>query len=169
MSEGTLHMDEQPPARRMTLLFKALANVDRIRIAAALSDRALSLRQIAREMGLPAAVVGHHLARLRAAGLLTEEHQNGAQLYRFRAQPLMEALAEAGREPGPAALPDDLEAHDRAVLRFLARLFEPGRTYAEREVNEALSAYHDDYATLRRALIDAGLLRRDHGLYWRVA
>lgn len=53
------------------------------------------------------------------------------------------------------------------VLERLALEFEPGRRYTEPEVNEILGAFHPDYATLRRALVDEGLLDRDAGEYWR--
>jgi hypothetical protein len=53
------------------------------------------------------------------------------------------------------------------VLRWLAGRFEPGRQYAEREVNELLGRHHPDFAMLRRYLVDHALLARDHGVYWR--
>jgi hypothetical protein len=54
-----------------------------------------------------------------------------------------------------------------AVLDHLAQEFEPGRYYDEREVNRILKRYHDDYATLRRYLVDESFLSRDAGKYWR--
>lgn len=54
-----------------------------------------------------------------------------------------------------------------AVLSYVARRFADGREYGEAEVNRMLQALHNDHATLRRYLIDAGLLRRDHGVYRR--
>ncbi|MGH2820280.1 MAG: DUF2087 domain-containing protein, partial [Actinomycetota bacterium] len=53
------------------------------------------------------------------------------------------------------------------VLDHLAQDFEPGRRYQEREVNEVLSRFHDDYATLRRYLVDEEFLTRERGEYWR--
>jgi hypothetical protein len=53
------------------------------------------------------------------------------------------------------------------VLDYLAQQFEPGRKYAETEVNDVLGSYHDDYAALRRYLVDEGLLAREGGVYWR--
>lgn len=55
-----------------------------------------------------------------------------------------------------------------AVLRWLATEFQPDRTYTEREVNAILTQYHEDYARLRRELIDFGFLRRERGggKYW---
>ena len=38
--------------------------------------------------------------------------------------------------------------------------------YSEKEVNEILKQYHEDYATLRRELIDMHFLDRKKGLYW---
>lgn len=52
------------------------------------------------------------------------------------------------------------------VLLELLRRFEPGRTYAEREVNDLLRASHDDVASLRRELVDYRYLERADGRYW---
>lgn len=53
------------------------------------------------------------------------------------------------------------------VLERLALEFEPGRRYPEHEVNELLGRYHPDHASLRRHLVDEGLLDREGGEYWR--
>lgn len=51
------------------------------------------------------------------------------------------------------------------VLQHLAAEFDPARSYPEREVNDILRAAHEDYATLRRELVDYGFMTRDHGVY----
>jgi hypothetical protein len=53
------------------------------------------------------------------------------------------------------------------VLDHLAQEFELGTTYAERDVNAVLESYHEDYAALRRYLVDEGFLTREGGVYWR--
>lgn len=53
------------------------------------------------------------------------------------------------------------------VLERLVQQFEPGVRYPEREVNAVLQVFHEDYATLRRYLVDEGLLTRAEGVYWR--
>jgi hypothetical protein len=53
------------------------------------------------------------------------------------------------------------------VLDHIAQDFEPGQTYRETEVNEVLEGYHDDYAALRRYLVDEGFMTREGGVYWR--
>lgn len=59
------------------------------------------------------------------------------------------------------------DAKRRVVLERLAFEFEPGLRYSERQVNSALQIYHEDYATLRRYLVDYGMLTRADGVYWR--
>jgi hypothetical protein len=60
-------------------------------------------------------------------------------------------------------------ARDRrqALLAHVAGRFVTGREYGEDEVNRILQDVHADYATLRRYLVDAGLLRRERGVYRR--
>lgn len=53
------------------------------------------------------------------------------------------------------------------ILRWLVERFEPGVTYPEPQVNEILRQVDPDYAALRRYLVDAGLMQRDQGIYWR--
>ncbi|HZP53106.1 DUF2087 domain-containing protein [Actinocrinis sp.] len=53
------------------------------------------------------------------------------------------------------------------VLDYLAQSFEPGVHYEEAKVNRILGNFHDDYAALRRYLVDAGFLSRSENMYWR--
>ena len=53
------------------------------------------------------------------------------------------------------------------VLDHVAQRFQPGRTYAEREVDAVLKEIHDDHAALRRYLVDDGFLMREDNVYWR--
>lgn len=61
-----------------------------------------------------------------------------------------------------------LERDSLVVLREVATKFECGRMYKEKEVNEILKVFHDDHVTLRRFLIEHGLLdrNRDGSQYW---
>lgn len=53
------------------------------------------------------------------------------------------------------------------LLSEVAQAFEPGIRYAEREVNQMLAALFDDFAALRRYLVDEDFLSRADGEYWR--
>lgn len=54
------------------------------------------------------------------------------------------------------------------LLRWLATRFEPDTHYTEKQVNAILTQVHEDYATIRRDLVDYGFLRRERGGgdYW---
>ena len=62
-------------------------------------------------------------------------------------------------------------AKRQVVLQRIALEFDIGRRYSESEVNEILGAFNPDWSTLRRGLIDEGLLDREAAgggnLYWR--
>jgi hypothetical protein len=53
------------------------------------------------------------------------------------------------------------------LLDHLSQSFEPGRTYAEAEVNEILARFHPDHAALRRYLVENDFMTREDNLYWR--
>jgi len=157
-------------------LFKALADEKRIRIVALISARPLSVEEIASAVDLTPATVSHHLALLREAGLVEAAHEQYYTVYRFRQQPLLDALRTIAEAPPAAELDADLAKYDQKVLRdylvdgklktiptqrkkrdvilrHLVEQFEPGHVYSEKEVNQILVAYHDDVATLRRELV----------------
>lgn len=61
-----------------------------------------------------------------------------------------------------------VEPESLLVLQDIAKQFQCGRIYKEKEVNELLKPFYDDYVTLRRYLIEHGLLsrNRDGSQYW---
>jgi urocanate hydratase len=67
------------------------------------------------------------------------------------------------------AIPLDKNWEDvQAVMGWLGQAFELGRTYTEKELKEMLAHHAVDHATLRRYLVDAGVLERDNkGYYWK--
>ena len=56
-----------------------------------------------------------------------------------------------------------------AVLLEVLSRFEPGRDYSEPEVNEVLLGVHEDFAYLRRELVNYRYLERADGRYRTVA
>jgi hypothetical protein len=57
------------------------------------------------------------------------------------------------------------------ILYFIVDVFPFDTTFTEKEVNTILRRFHVDTATLRRNLIDYGLMAResDGSKYWRLA
>ena len=54
------------------------------------------------------------------------------------------------------------------VLEEIAKNFSKGKTYSEKEINRVLKRIYEDYATIRRALIEYGFIERtnDCNSYW---
>lgn len=67
-----------------------------------------------------------------------------------------------------AQIPAKRKTRAGALLEVLTR-FEPGRDYSEPEVNEVLLAVHEDFAYLRRELVNYRYLERADGIYRVVA
>jgi hypothetical protein len=53
------------------------------------------------------------------------------------------------------------------LLNHVAQMFEVGVRYSESEVNRILRNLNEDYAALRRYLVDEGFMSRERGVYWR--
>jgi DNA-binding transcriptional ArsR family regulator len=175
--------------------FKALADANRLKIVGLLSQEALSVEQLAAMLQLRPSTISHHLSRLAEAGLVTARAEGYYSVYSLEVRALQEM---ARRLLSAEALPEIAVGLDRqayankviadfsttdgrlktipaqhkkllAILDHVVRAFEPGRRYAEPQVNEILRRFHDDTARLRRELVGAGLMARQSGEYWRTA
>jgi hypothetical protein len=169
-------------------ILRALADPERLAVAGALARGPRTAGEVASEFGLPPHRVRRHLARLVGVGLAAV--QSDRRTYVFQPETLRRAAQEVGpsRDAGLAlgAVYEEEEAVLRAyfregrlreipakhakrriVLERLALEFEPGVHYPERDVNQALRRFHDDYVSLRRYLVDEELLSRERGVYWR--
>lgn len=175
---------------------KALADPNRLRIAGACADGPREAGRLAGDLGMPEAAVRRHLARLVEAGLVEAlpggsyalrvdaVHAVGRRLGALEAD---DAPASDMTGPDGKALPaeeakvirgflrDDRlttipsqESKRRIVIRYLCdRVFTEDRAYPEKEVNQRLALFHPDVATLRRAMVDDGLLVREASIYRR--
>ena len=54
------------------------------------------------------------------------------------------------------------------MLAEILKQFNVDREYGEKEVNEVILRYHEDYCTIRREMIAFGMMTRDHERYKRV-
>jgi hypothetical protein len=170
-------------------LIGLLAEPERLRVFAALVLGARTAAEVARAAELDQRAVGRALRRLEGGGLVeragdeyepvpgvfkqiartaapppkTEDHGYADQ----RVEAVVRKFVRDGRLVGLPA-----QAGRRLmVLEHVVQSFEPGRTYTEAEVNAVLRAWTEDgaadHVTLRRYLVDAGLLSREGSAYWR--
>jgi hypothetical protein len=54
------------------------------------------------------------------------------------------------------------------ILQYLIQKFQRNKRYTEKEVNEIIKSMHEDFATLRRYLIEYGFMERENNgsIYW---
>jgi DNA-binding transcriptional ArsR family regulator len=84
-----------PPA--VLRLHRALGDETRLRILKLLADRDLYLTEIAQQLELSKPTIKHHLAMLRAAGLVTVVEGGNVMYYTLRRSRIEDASAELGR------------------------------------------------------------------------
>jgi len=173
-------------------LFKALGHPVRLLILNLVKIRPRHGEELASILSLTPATISHHLALLEAAGLLKSRKDQYYQVYERVEAPLNRTLADLinlkevemntqveedayrdkvlrtfMRNGRLLQIPAQLKKW-QVILGKVVELFEFGRTYTEKEVNVILLDVHDDVASLRRGLIEEGLMTRDHGIYQRV-
>jgi hypothetical protein len=169
-------------------VLRALADPERLSIAGLLAREPRTAATLGEELGLPVTRLRKHLTRLTAAGVARLEPDRTT--YRLDLETLRrvaEAVGpprEAGLALGAASEDEETvlrtffrngrlteipakESKRRIVLERVAIEFEPGVRYDEKEVNVIVGRFFNDYAALRRYLVDEGFLARDHGEYWR--
>lgn len=175
------------PALDPLELLRLLLDPDRLRLLGDVVAAARTSAELATRHGMPVGDVPRLLAPFVQPGLVTMvdgRYHLDARAWRVLARSLPRATPASPRVAfGMTVAEADVlarffrgdrlvelpaaRAKRRVVLERLALEFEPGIRYAEVEVNERLRRFHDDHATLRRALVDEGLLDRAAGEYWR--
>jgi len=55
----------------------------------------------------------------------------------------------------------------RYILEYILKQFEANRVYSEKEVNEIITRFHDDYCRVRREFVDERMMNRKAGKYRR--
>ena len=169
----------------------ALANAERIRILALIADQELTSAGIAAALDLSPEAVTAHLSILGQAGLIATSKDRHERRVRLRAERIEEIEAACreqiragtGEADASSAIPPTIRQffhngrlstfpskHARylEVLGVLITDFAPDSNYPEAEVNQILLRRNEDFATLRRDLVDLGFMTRAGGIYRRV-
>ncbi|MFN8412792.1 MAG: metalloregulator ArsR/SmtB family transcription factor [Anaerolineales bacterium] len=179
----------------LVTFFKALADANRLKIVGLLAQQPYSVEELAALLNLKPSTVSHHLAKLAQVGLVSAKAESYYNVYQLDEKALEEKSKSLfSQENLSASVADvDADAYDNkvikdytrkdgslktipaqkkkldAILRYLAQAFELNKRYSEKKVNEILSKYHEDVASLRRELVGSGLMKREGGGgdYWR--
>ena len=171
-------------------LFKCLADRSRIQILKSLMDEEMYVERLSERLGLTPATISFHLKKLVEVGAVKSRKEQYYTIYAINNEvfnvSILDILKEKSEEK---KLQDERDEAYRKkvidsffeygklksipaqrkkeliVLQEIAKAFEPGRDYTEREVNIIIADYHDDFCTLRRDMIAEGILTRDKMIY----
>jgi predicted transcriptional regulator len=179
-------MTEQEITQELLAFFKALSDENRLKIVGLLAQQPYSVEKLSEALGLSVSTTSHHLTRLSKAGLVSVQVDGHYYIYSLQTKALQAKAQRLLHDENLPKLSGDLseDAYDRkvlanfldregriksfpvqekklmAILRHVVKVFEPGRRYTEKKVNEILKDFSEDTAALRRALIEYRMMER---------
>ena len=174
-------------------LFKCLADRSRLQILKSLMEEDMYVERLAERLALTPATISFHLRKLEAAGAVKSRKEQYYTVYSvekdvFRLN-LLDVITEKSGEMdeqlqreqqyrqkvldtffvyGKLISIPAQRKKKRICLEKIAEDFEISRVYEEKEVNELILRYHEDYCTIRRDMIVEGIFKREGTLHTRM-
>lgn len=173
-------------------LFKCLADKSRLQILKSLVHEDMYVERLAERLGLTAATISFHLKKLEDAGAVTsykdqyytmyslcqnvfmtniidiiKEESDEAEEQKKRDEIYRNKVIAAFFEYGKLKSIPSQRKKERICLEEIAKAFEIGKKYDEKEVNAKIEDFFDDYCTIRRDMISEGIMEREGTEYIR--
>lgn len=181
----------QDQFERLLRFFQVFSNESRLKLIGHLANGEKSVGELADLLGVKEPTVSHHLAELKGIGLVDVRAEGTMRIYRLKTRALEEMSKDIFAQNNLAALvkPTEMTDEERVLrtwvkngrivgipaqekkkqilIRWLANQIDPQRRWTEKEFSEWLKQYNEDYAFLRRYLVDSHYMARENGIYWR--
>ena len=173
-------------------LFKCLADKSRLQILKSLIQEDMYVERLAERLGLTPATISFHLKKLEDVKAVTSYKEQYYTMYSIRQEVFMANILDIIKEESDEIQEQKQreEAYRRKVisaffeygrlksipaqrkkericLEEIAGQFEPGRIYEEKEINELMARFHEDFCTIRRDMISEGIMARKGNTYWK--
>ena len=170
-------------------LLKLLADETRLEILNILLKEDSYVEKIACELSLTPATICYHLKKMESAGVVKCSRSQFYIIYSLNREifdkPLFELIKKDEKiidteEKYKKEVISNFFKYGRLiqiptqrkkreiVLAEILEQFDLNREYPEKEVNEIILRYHEDFCTIRREMIAFGMMARDHEIYKRV-
>ncbi|WP_409301123.1 metalloregulator ArsR/SmtB family transcription factor [Peribacillus sp. SCS-155] len=177
---------------KLVSFHKTMGDPTRIRILSLLASGPKHGQALAGILSLTPPTISHHLAKLKESNLVYDRRDKNTIYYHLNLK-VVEHFSQAlpnmliGQEEDK--MTDALELEYQKILQnfltkdgrlktipaqrrkkmivlyHLANRLDAGRKYPEKELNEYIKKFHEDYATIRREFIIMGIMYRDKGIY----
>ena len=167
-------------------LLKLLADETRLEILNILLKEDCYVEKIACELSLTPATICYHLKKMESAGIVNCSRSQFYIIYSLNRdifnRPLYEVIKKDDvivntEEKYKKEVISNFFKYGRLinlptqrkkreiVLLEIAKCFEKGRKYPEKEVNEIIHRFHEDHCTIRREMIAFGIMEREKEIY----
>lgn len=171
-------------------LFKCLADKSRIQILKSLMTEDMYVERLAQRIGITPATVSFHLKKLEDVGAvrsrrdqyytmysinpdvfnvtilgILKEESEEMTLQKERDEIYRKKVIDSFFEYGKLKSIPSQRKKERIVLEEIAKSFEKGREYTEREINIIIADFNDDFCTIRRDMISEGIITRENMIY----
>ncbi len=171
-------------------LFKCLGDKSRLQILKSLAKEDMYVELLAERIGLTPATVSFHLKKLEDSGAVSSRKEQYYTVYSInrgifmtniidiinetsseedeqkkREEAYRKKVIESFFEYGKLKAIPAQRKKERIVLEEIAKDFKQGITYSEKEINDIIMKYNDDYCTIRRDMISEGIMTRENGEY----
>ena len=170
-------------------LLKLLADETRLEILNILLKEESYVEKIACELSLTPATICYHLKKMESAGVVNCSRSQFYIIYSLNREIFNKPLYELIKKEEQVV--DTEEKYKKEVISHffkygrltqiptqrkkreivlaeILKQFDFDREYDEKEVNEIILHYHEDFCTIRREIIAFGMMTRDHEIYKRV-
>lgn len=171
------------------VLLKLLADETRLEILNILLKEDSYVEKIACELSLTPATICYHLKKMESAGVVNCSRSQFYIIYSLNREifdkPLFELIKKDEELVNPeekykkevisnffkygrlTQIPTQRKKREIVLAQILEQ-FDFNREYSEKEVNEIIMRYHEDYCTIRREMIAFGMMTRNHEIYKRI-
>lgn len=171
-------------------IMKALSDYSRLMLVNSLFSKSQYVEELAERHNLAASTVSFHLKKLEKAGIVTKEKQQYYWVYTVNGEILslklqqlvhFDNLEEQIQEERINEYKENIirnffrdgrllkmpaqKKKRWIVLEVILKDFKAGRIYTEKEVNDMIAAYYDDYCSIRRYYIEEGVMSRENNQY----
>ncbi|MCA1059403.1 metalloregulator ArsR/SmtB family transcription factor [Rossellomorea aquimaris] len=172
---------------------KTMGDPTRIKVMYLLADGRLHVGAIAGKLGLTAPTISHHLTKLKECNLVYSRREKNTVYYYLNRKVLQhhgQVISHfAHEEKGERELSEKLMKEKQKVknnfleksgriknipsqqkkklfiLEHMVEGLKVGEKYKEKDLNEYIQQYHDDFATIRREFIIHQFMYRENGIY----
>ena len=178
----------------VVMLFKCLADKSRLQILQSLGIEDMYVERLAERLGLSPPTISFHLKKLEMVQVVNACKEQYYTVYSLNRDTLSRNILNLilARAPYDSiqdqrdelyrqkvittfiehgklkSIPAQLKKK-KIILEEMVKAFEMGKAYAERDVNIILADFYDDFCTIRRDMIGAGLLQRENGIYTKIS